>query len=293
MNIANNVVAFNPSSQIRNSMDDVLDNQGLYFNVATERLTTDSGVRLQSHKSIVHADSRDVISVVGEGYKVVTNEEIFTKFNQALANSGLDLDGVKIDAQQSHNRARAFVRYTFPAHNFKVADGDEMAMQLLVMNSYDGSIAFKSYLGAYRFICLNGMVVGDNFASTYGKHTANLDISFAAGKLAQAADVFANQQEEWARMTTTKVSEDQAKKVIELVTRGEKLQEQLLGQFHLEAVKLGYTQWALFNALTHWSTHQKVAGKAAANRAAIIVNREESVRKAITSNLWNDLAVAA
>jgi hypothetical protein len=277
----NNVVAFSGNSNIRSAMDSVLAAQGLYFNVATEKLRTDSGKVLRDHKAIVNHDSREVISVMGKDYKVVTNEEIFTKFNAALAKSNLNLDGVRIDAKTSHERARAVVRYTFPAHSFKVSEKDENLMQLVVMNSYDGSCAFKSFVGAFRLVCANGMVIGQNFASHYGRHTSGLDISFAADKLRVAAEVFANQKAEWERMTTTEITEEQAIKVISEVTVGEKLRDQLLNQYRIETMLLGETQWALFNALTYWSTHQKVAGEAAKNTASIILNREESVRKAM------------
>jgi len=49
----------------------------------------------------------------------------------------------------------------------------------------------------------------------------------------------------------------------------------------VEAATLGATVWALYNALTHWSSHDPVRLASVPNRAAIVLGREERVRAAL------------
>ena len=48
---------------------------------------------------------------------------------------------------------------------------NDLKLQLIITNSFDGSSTFKMQLGFYRFVCGNGMVVGETLEAYKHKHT--------------------------------------------------------------------------------------------------------------------------
>ena len=61
--------------------------------------------------------------------------------------------------------------------------------------------------------------------------------------------------------------------------------EALLKQYDAEATTLGRTKWALYNALTYWSTHTDHLDRG----HTIAKDRETLVAKALTTNDWQML----
>jgi hypothetical protein len=61
--------------------------------------------------------------------------------------------------------------------------------------------------------------------------------------------------------------------------------------YNEEAKRWGYTLWSLYNALTHWATHD-VDNKARTPKYQI--NRQVELRnKVFKSNSWNNLVAVA
>ena len=61
--------------------------------------------------------------------------------------------------------------------------------------------------------------------------------------------------------------------------------EELLKQYDRESKTLGHTKWALYNALTYWSTHTDQLQKPEITRK----RREDDVAKAIATAEWAEL----
>jgi hypothetical protein len=51
---------------------------------------------------------------------------------------------------------------------------DGVVAELVMINSHDGSTKYQLFGGAFRFICLNGMVVGDTFSEIRVPHRARI-----------------------------------------------------------------------------------------------------------------------
>ena len=120
------------------------------------------------YQAVVRTDTHEVMGVHGPGYRLVTNQEVFTAFDEALHRSALNLNGMTCNDQISHNGARAVRTYVFPEHSFRIGRHDDVVdLQLRVVNSYDGSTAFSAIVGAYRLVCTNGLIIGNKWAQTY------------------------------------------------------------------------------------------------------------------------------
>jgi len=71
----------------------------------------------------------------------------------------------------------------------------------------------------------------------------------------------------------------------------EALEKKIFGYYRDETNSLGKTTWALYNALTYWSTHESVRTSSEGNVASIVVEREARVRRTMNNNAF--LAMAA
>lgn len=236
-------------------------------------------IEAPNHKAIVDESGR-MISVVGKNYNLVQNRDIIPQYEDAIMRSNLDTNGIKRNIQYSHNGARTIVDYTFPSHRVSITEGDELDLKISVLNSYDGSWKFMSMVGAFRLLCTNGQIVGNSFSSYYGKHTRSLDVSMAVRKLESALDVYLQNVELWKKYPTTKVSIQDANRILlNLAGDNDKLMELLHSTYLKYVHEMGQNLWALYNAMTDWSTHTEVRNEK--NKANTILLREQKVRQVL------------
>ena len=257
-----------------------------------ESLTRDTGLGdVGQYKAIVNPETEKIISVVGSGYKLEHNDEVYPKFEDAIRLSSLNTTGMTRDVQTSHGEGRTVVSYTFPEHRVSIKEGDEMDLTLTVLNSYDTSWRFRSLMGAFRLLCANGMIVGDTLAEYSGKHTASLDTDRAIKDLGIALDIYLQNADAWKEYPKIAVTTKQVDSVFANLAKGSKTMLKMLDNTFNNIYKeeMGNTLWALYNTLTDWSTHAKV--KNLDNQASIIINREERVRKVLP--MLEDIRLAA
>ena len=182
---------------------------------------------------------------------------------------------------------------------------DSVVPRLDVFNSIDMSWAFQVFSGAYRDLCRNTLVFGGKKAyHQKRRHTRNLDTSALTGKAVLSLDMFTNQRElmnRWASIGLTprafqNVLEDTLcqrparpsdKPDEKPINKG--LLDYMVNQYHDEALELGETMWAGYNALTHWSTHTLEKGREKQKQHDAQRKRADMVRDVLTSDAWQVL----
>jgi hypothetical protein len=246
--------------------------------------------QVTKHKAIVNPENERIVSVVGSGYQLVQNADVFPQFEDAIRLSALDTNGMERNIATSHGGGRTVVSYTFPEHRIAVKEDDDVDLTLTVLNSYDTSWKFRVLGGAFRLLCANGMIIGDTFMEYSGKHTASLDTERAIQALDVSLTNFAGNADMWKQYPKVDVTPTQAKAVFEKLSNGSKtMMKGLDANFLMYVDEVGHNLWALFNTLTEWSTHFQVKNKD--NAPSIIVNREEKVRKLLP--MLEDIRLAA
>lgn len=268
-----------------------------FFEVRPLKLFDEQGVELPGYLRIVRMDTHQTLHVASQGYKVVTNEEAFGAFEDALHASTLDLDGMRIGTDYGSNGARCFRQYLLPAHQVEVKPGVSVALRLLMMNSYDGTLKFRGQCGAYNFVCANTSIHGQDYAQFAMRHTGGIDVARAIGGLTQAAMDHVENTKRWRRWPQIKLSDQQAIDICQKIPGiTETVQDHLIHAW-LRArddgsVQSGGNAWTLFNVLTAWSSHHDGAGRGV-NRGQARYDREKRVSKLIESALWTDLVEEA
>lgn len=310
-----NVVSLNERQEVLNDLGDY---GGANFTVESKPIFYESfhhdwtQTIIKNKKALVRTDTNDSVAVVSNSYQVAQHPDAFRTVERIIAGSDLDLTGIERNIDTSHNGARAYARYTFPAHEIETSRGDSATLEMLARNSFDGSWCFHVDIGAIRMACLNGQVFIEDFAFFKSKHTRGLNMAHAARKLSKSLEVYEKEVERWKEWKYTLVANYEAFNIFSkvanckhFITPGASSVYDLLNMPEVhrnktlvnlwnhyetdESKALGSNLWAVYNTLTHWATHAP-AGKKTAQRniAAIKVRRQDKVRE-----VFKGLAIAA
>ena len=244
------------------------------------------------------------MNVVRNRYKMAQYGDAWKAAERILANSDLNLQGIKRRMEESHGGGRAFAVYTLPEHTVDLGKGHEVQLQIIAYSSFDGSWCFVLEVGGVSLICANRQVAIDGFSLYKSKHTPSLNIAHGVGKISEALTVYEQEAERWKRWKDQTISNRAAFNVFadaanckfpksqpNMTVHGLLEEPEVYrnkGLLYMwnqytgtEQKLLGSNEWAVFNAMTHWATHAKAAKKTAqGNIASIKVRRNEQVRTA-------------
>lgn len=118
--------------------------------------------------AVVRTDTLKPLGVVSDKYGIVTHGAMIDGFRKAVAGQNVE---EKISL--THGGAKLAMKMTFADVRIKVDNGDEVAMQLIAKNSYDGTNALTILFGAFRVVCSNGMIIGRKFIHFSRKHVGD------------------------------------------------------------------------------------------------------------------------
>ena len=253
---------------------------------------------------IYNQQNNKLINVVGSKYKLEYQPtECINIVEEMLVNSGLDLTGLTRRYDQSHDGGRYLTCYSLPAHAFDIGNGDENIPEVIHRNSGDGSWPFTIEAAVNRGVCANGQVLLDPWATYTAKHTRSLNPLHGAAKIAQCISTLDREKERWAAWMEQSISDMEAFKIFAKASKFKvdptmSLQEIFSSKTWLngrtkdikflwnqyinkEVPALGSNEWAVYNAMTHWSTHAEGNTKSSIkNIASTRIDRRESIRKA-------------
>lgn len=239
------------------------------------------------HKALVRVlnDQPVTLNVVRDTYKVVQNDELFAAIHNGLA-SGLstsEIAGAQIKDRIAYGGALCFREYIFPDICFASPERDKIAFRVIVQNGF-GTGAIKLLAGAIDFFCTNGLIIGE-YTSTYAKHTKGLSISKFEEAVRGSVQMFWKNRELLEGLAGRRVlSAQRVQKWME-DKFGERLGAKLYRQYLIEAKTRGATLWAVYSALTYYSSHADgdftLRNTGNDHAAATMVKREHDVRKAV------------
>jgi hypothetical protein len=260
--------------------------------------------QIKSHKAIIRmtpaGDAALVLSVVGSGYRLVHNRELFGRVEDTMRKQmqDSDLHDVRVTDRVSGWGRTCYREYVFP--NIKCYVGGQskssVAFRLIVQNGYGGS-ALRIHAGAIEFWCSNGMISGD-FTSTYRRHTSRLEVVGMERAVTNALETFAVSQVRWRKWAHTEVKHAEAMQLFRDIAASPKLLESLTDQYTREVDERGANLWAVYSALTYYSSHNegqfslRKSVEAQDTVASIMLQRELNVAQWIKSDTWRKLEEA-
>ena len=230
------------------------------FPVALQKISTEEGIAIPKRFAVIREEGKlvpsRVLGIVSNKYALLPHKDVVDGFRQAL--KGHDTTE-RIDVTKGG--ARLYLKIVLNDVKVKIDKGDEVALMLIVENSYDASKSLQVMFGAFRFVCSNGMVIGQKFVSLTQKHVgaaSGLKIEFIQEQIAAITESFKKTAPIMSKMKMTQ---------LELAT-GDILSSDFFNAEELRipeylakiaakdyTEKKGSSVWDAYNALTAAITH--------------------------------------
>jgi hypothetical protein len=250
----------NPNDEIEDlEIVDTLDS--VDFEVGLERLNLSNGTPTPAFAT-VRKDNGKVLGVVGERYTPMQNSVLFPAVEQVFRSSGHRFEAKGFKVVDDGRQVRA--QFRFPDITVNLGKGDESCLQILVQNSFDGSLKVAFDLGFFRFICSNGLKVPLFKGSTFSlmkKHTASLNLDFTAHALEQSIASVGDARETFTLWSKTRLTQTQGHKVLNGLVMAKAMTARMSDGVREIWDKPSYEQdsersvWSLYNATTQHLTH--------------------------------------
>ena len=264
-----------------------------FFPVEARKLYDETGEEIPGYRRIVRTDSAKTLNITTDSYKVITNEEAYGTFEDELRKSSLDLTDMRIGTDYAREGARVFRQYLLPAHQVEVKPGVAVALRLLMLNSYDGSLRFQGKAGAFNFVCANTSIHGNEISGFKIRHSGDIDLTGAVAGLVKAAQEHFAEAAKWRIWPSIRIADLQARALIQATpTIAKSTVDHLVHAYMVardtDELQGGPNLWTLFNVLTAWSTHgnQDEADARRGFGAQVRTDRETSVRKLVAGPEW-------
>jgi len=213
-----------------------------------------------SHKAIIRmnqkGDAAVLLNVVGSGYRLVHNRELFTQVEDCMITEMLPehLEDVIVEDKVSGFGRICYREYRFPNIKCHLANvRSNIGFRIIVQNGYGGS-GLRILSGAIDYYCSNGMVSGEHL-STYRKHTSGLIISDLTGHIAKSLEMFTASQNMWQRWSVTPITHNKIMALFDAVSLSKKMREGLVDQYAREVEARGHNLWSVYSTLTYYSSH--------------------------------------
>ena len=210
-------------------------------------------IPIKSRKAIYREDNGTILAVPTKSYHLLPHSQIVETAFKAFDNAKIQYEPVKLEMPR--NGAKMYLHLRSP-EIYNIGDhGDEIQMETIITNSYDGSAPFGMELGGNRKICANGMrAYRKDFAVTKKHYALNT---------ADVVDQFMMQVKKFKEVllpffqscAATGLDRKEAIEFISALTIAKKYQKLAVIQWGTESKTLGANNWALYNALTYVATH--------------------------------------
>lgn len=277
----------NSSNAIYNNLMAQLQDKNALFNVREEAIQTASGIVIPGKKSLINERTGMPMSVVSSTYRTVSNEEIFNSFLRNVIDSGIDATDAQVNVKFANNGAKTMVDFRFPNETISTfGDTSKTELQIVALNSFDGSTRYVTKVGGFRIKCLNGQIIGKTVGAYSSTHNPSLDVEAGAAKVIAMLQNFRTAGEYWTSMMTRKIDDDTAMTVIgqffnvdhnDQKAMATKTVQTVISKWDAYADELGRNAYALYNALTDYVTHKTYKENTAATGLIFNQSRLERV----------------
>jgi len=216
------------------------------------------------YKAIVDATTGKLFSIVSTDYRLIRHEEAIGRIEQAI-NDVPDLDKYETYTRFYNNGGRMRRTYRFPDISVQIEEGDKVNPELHLFNSYDVTWPFIILLGAFRFICANGLVVGTKFLYIRKRHILTLEQIDPKEQVATALKRFNRQTRTWGKWSERQLTEKEYSQVMKSMKFGKNARKDIRGRIKHEVARTAdnhlpaMSVWIFFNVLTWYITHRAVS----------------------------------
>ena len=126
----------------------------------------------------MRSDNNEIpVGVVSKRYQLIQHQEILGITSKTLADFNFDIDKLECELGLTEYGERMRLCIKFPSeYKINIRNDDNLIPQLLCFNSVDRSTKLWVIIGWFRFVCNNGMVVGNINTNYRSRHNRQIDI---------------------------------------------------------------------------------------------------------------------
>jgi len=200
------------------------------------------------YKFIVREDTGDILSCMTDEYRLIKNETIMKYADPVMKKNNGKLKEVRLFS----NGAKTTMKWQFPDKKVHIGPDDDISPEIIIRNSYDGTIGVNILAGAFRFVCTNGMVIGvvlENYKNKHSVYNIELDKleESIIGTIKKTHYMF---EEEFPTLIETQIKEKHIVNLIKMfpIQANEVITQRLIAD-------KPKTFWDLFNVGTNVLSH--------------------------------------
>jgi len=211
-----------------------------------------------SEKNVVLTeDHKRLFSVVSQKSVILHHQDAVEMIDNAIEEAYGGKPRIELHSYKQGAQIKA--RFTLPEEPLiDLGNGDVNTFHVLLYNSYDRSLPFKLRVGAYRAICDNGMVLGNDIASIAGKDLLDgWSPEGVSSKLKDMMDNAVNIYDLWKRWQNIELAYLDALEAV-----GNKLPKKMIGAIEARETEFPMNIWDYYNVLTAMSTHESRTDRA-------------------------------
>lgn len=148
------------------------------------------------------------VGVVSKNYRLVDHQHVLRTIEEVLADVGIDSVALRVRGDWTVNGERARFSLVFPADDrfsFSPGDHDEVRFRIEIFNSVEGSCRLMAVAGWLRFVCYNGLILGEAVAQVRKQHRQQLQIEELGRSFREALQAADGDKRTMAEWQSTRV----------------------------------------------------------------------------------------
>lgn len=244
-------------------------------------------------------DTYEPLGIVGSRYGLAPNAPIYKMLCDS-AFSALPVEALKdIELYESSSGGGAFTRIElrFPSLGESIRQLNNSTTQLIfklnLTNSFNGSGSIRVSSGAVDSWCANGCT-SDELSTKAERHTSGFTPEKFEKFIKEQCEKFTIRVEVWQRWAQKEIGTYEAEQILDSAGMSGRKIKTVMQQFEIEAQQRGSSVWAMYSALTAYSSHESVAPVRNSNKVdnvAVTLNtREREVSRLVNSPQFLELA---
>lgn len=207
----------------------------------------DSPKGLNKYQAIVNIDNNELLAIASDKYKLVHHSTLIDILEEVFSNKA-ELSSYHV-IDKAYNK-RLIRLYVFEGLSYSIAEDDDISLGIRLTNSYDLSLSINISVMGYRWICKNGLFMGNAVYRLYAKHTVGFEPKEIYNRIPVAVEAFNKMSNRWTEWRHTEVPEPN--KFLEECLTSKKYTTMALKA--LQNNKQA-TLWDLYLAITNVTTH--------------------------------------
>lgn len=149
------------------------------------------------------------VGIVSNTYGLAQHHDVIEKCFEGIRKAGVDSSGLRCELGMTELGEWMNFRIYFPEeYNYVRRVGDRMGLRVECFNTVDGSGRLVILLGWLRFVCTNGLVIGETKTELRDIHNQGLDLGRIIGVVQQAMELVKKDLRRMRRWDLSKVDCD-------------------------------------------------------------------------------------